>query len=98
MIVDKLIKKVETEYEIFYMDMIKTSRENIFAKSSEIEKKKDIVRYLKKAIRVNKNLCFNMMLTANNLLDEFYRYVIDHDDKDQELVLNEYMKNYQELS
>lgn len=36
----RLEEKIKHEYRRFYLDMVKTSRENIFAHSNEIETKK----------------------------------------------------------
>lgn len=96
MTTERLIKKINLEYEFFYMDMIKTSRENLFAKSEEIYRKKAIISYLKKVAGSHKNLNLTRLCTADNLLDEFYRYVIDHEEKEMAVALNEYMKNYLE--
>lgn len=37
-----LNEKVHYEYERFYLDMMRTSKENIFAHSDEIEAKKNV--------------------------------------------------------
>ena len=34
------------------------------------------------------------MTTANNLIDEFYRYVIDHEDISKDDAMNKYLDNY----
>jgi len=34
------------------------------------------------------------MTTTNNLIDEFYRYVTDHEDIDREEAMNKYLMNY----
>ena len=34
------------------------------------------------------------MTTSNGLIDEFYRYVIDHEDIGREEAMNRYMENY----
>ena len=34
------------------------------------------------------------MTTADNLIDEFYRYVIDHEDLRREEAMNKYLDNY----
>lgn len=37
---EKVLEKIDTEYEFFFLDMVKTTKENLFAKSGEIESKK----------------------------------------------------------
>ena len=48
---EKILEKLDMEYEIFFLDMIKTTKENLFAKSGEIETKKSIVIFLNDEIR-----------------------------------------------
>lgn len=85
---EKLRNKIDTEYEFFVMDMLKSSRENLFAKSAEIELKKRITVELR-VIAVNeKELCREKMFTENNLIDSFYRYIYDHSKNE---------KNFEEL-
>ena len=76
------------------MDMMKSTKENIFAKSKEIELKKSIVLFLKKNVKDNKAIQLIRMTTANNLIDEFYRYVIDHEDISKDDAMNKYLDNY----
>ena len=40
-------KKIDWEYEMFYLDIMRTSKANIFAKSGEIEAKKKIIEALR---------------------------------------------------
>lgn len=42
-----VLNKIDMEYEFYFMDMMKSTKENIFAKSKEIELKKAIVLFLK---------------------------------------------------
>jgi len=70
-----LNEKVHYEYERFYLDMMRTSKENIFAHSDEIEAKK----MLKKAI-LNKIKNMNedeveSLLVEDNLLESAYRFL-----------------------
>lgn len=70
-----LNEKVHYEYERFYLDMMRTSKENIFAHSDEIEAKK----MLKKAI-LNKIKNMNedeveSILVEDNLLESAYHFL-----------------------
>lgn len=89
-----VIEKVDREYELFYLDMIKNSRENIFAKSGEIERKKYIASFLKNNLRSNRVFMYAELMTANNLIDAFYRYATDHEDVGFEVALGEYLDGY----
>ena len=91
---DLVIDKIDFEYEYYFMDMMKCTKENIFAKSREIELKKSIVIYLKNIVHNNRNINLMKMATSNGLIDEFYRYVIDHEDIGREEAMNRYMENY----
>lgn len=93
---EKILEKLDMEYEIFFLDMIKTTKENLFAKSGEIETKKSIVIFLNDEIRNNKNIQAEKMLTSNGIIDEFYRYVTDHKEISFDEAMKIYMKNYTE--
>jgi len=89
-----VLNKIDMEYEFYFMDMMKSTKENIFAKSKEIELKKAIVLFLKRNVHSNKEIKLIRMTTTNNLIDEFYRYVTDHEDIDREEAMNKYLMNY----
>ena len=89
-----VLNKIDMEYEFYFMDMMKSTKENIFAKSKEIELKKAIVLFLKRNVHSYKEIKLIRMTTTNNLIDEFYRYVIDHEDIDREEAMNKYLMNY----
>lgn len=91
---DLVLNKIDMEYELYFMDMMKSTKENIFAKSKEIELKKSIVLFLKKNVKDNTAIQLIRMTTANNLIDEFYRYVIDHEDISKDDAMNKYLDNY----
>jgi hypothetical protein len=91
---DLVLEKIDFEYELFFMDMMKSTKENIFAKSREIELKKAIVIFIKDNVYNNHNIKLIKMTTADNLIDEFYRYVIDHEDLRREEAMNKYLDNY----
>ena len=93
---EKILEKLDMEYEIFFLEMIKTTKENLFAKSGEIETKKSIVIFLNDEIRNNKNIQGEKMLTSNGIIDEFYRYVTDHKEISFDEARKIYMKNYTE--
>ena len=90
---DLVLEKIDFEYELFFMDMMKSTKENIFAKSREIELKKAIVIFIKDNVYNNHNIKLIKMTTADNLIDEFYRYVIDHEDLRREEAMNK-LKRY----
>ena len=73
-------KKIEWEYETFYMDIMRTSKANIFAKSGEIEAKKKIIEALRKIFRERKKhepQLFEKLSGFDSVLDEVYRYILD---------------------
>lgn len=94
---EKLRDKIDTEYEFFVMDMLKSSRENLFAKSAEIELKKKITAQLRTTAESEKEMCRQKMYTENNLLDSFYRYIIDHskNEKNFEELFKSYLLKFQ---
>ena len=66
---EKILEKLDMEYEIFFLDMIKTTKENLFAKSGEIETKKSIVIFLNDEIRNNKNIQAEKMESLMSFTD-----------------------------
>lgn len=90
-----VIGKVDKEYELFYLDTIKNSRENIFAKSGEIERKKYVASFIKSSLRTQRVFRYVELMTANNLIDEFYRYATDHEDVGFEVALGAYMDGFE---
>lgn len=90
----QVLRKLDDEYEMFFMDMMKSTKENLFAKSGEIETKKSIVVFLKDRVKRNKKIHPERMLTSNNILDEFYRYITDHNDISFDAAARTYLKNY----
>ena len=91
---DLVLNKIDMEYELYFMDMMKSTKENIFAKSKEIELKKSIVLFLKNNVHNNREIQLVRMTTSNNLIDEFYRYVIDHEDISKDEAMSNYLDNY----
>ena len=72
-------KKIDWEYEMFYLDIMRTSKANIFAKSGEIEAKK-IIEALRKIFRERKKnepQLFEKLSGFDSVLDEVYRYILD---------------------
>ncbi len=68
-------EKIDWEYEMFYLDMMRTSRENIFTKSKEIQKKKEIhqqVTTLCKSLNPKEQM---ILLCKENIIDMVYRNV-----------------------
>ena len=93
---DKILAKINTEYELFFMQMMSCTKELLYSRSKEIEMKKTITSYLRDEVKNNKNIKLVRMSTSNNLLDEFYRYAKDHEDISLREALKNYMKNYTE--
>lgn len=93
---EELKQKLRMEYEIFCMDMTRTSRANIFANSYEIEIKKKICMYLKK--RNNTEEQARILLAFDNTMEAAYRYVLDNGSgKNEEVVLEEWIVTLEEL-
>ena len=73
-------KKIEWEYDTFYLEIMRTSKANIFAKSGEIEMKKKIMEALRKIFRERKKnepQLFEKLSGFDSVLDEVYRHIID---------------------
>lgn len=93
---EKILNKINTEYEIFFMQCMNCTKELLFSRSKEIEFKKEITSHLRNEVKNNENIKLVRMSTSYNLLDEFYRYAVDHEDISLEDAMKTYMKNYTE--
>lgn len=93
---DKILDKINVEYELLFMQCMSCTKELLYSRSKEIEMKKTITSYLRDEVKNNKNIKLVRMSTSNNLLDEFYRYAKDHEDISLREALKNYMKNYTE--
>ena len=84
---DKILAKINTEYELFFMQMMSCTKELLYSRSREIEMKKTITSFLRNEVKNNKDIKLIRMSTSINLLDEFYRYATDHEDISLDLSL-----------
>ena len=91
---DKILAKINTEYELFFMQMMSCTKELLYSRSREIEMKKTITSFLRNEVKNNKDIKLIRMSTSINLLDEFYRFAMDHEDVSLEEAMKIYMKNY----
>lgn len=91
---DKILAKINTEYELFFMQMMSCTKELLYSRSREIEMKKTITSFLRDEVKNNKDIKLIRMSTSINLLDEFYRFAMDHEDVSLEEAMKIYMKNY----
>lgn len=84
----KILQKLDAEYEFFFLESMRNSKANLFAKSSEIETKKRVQEFLRKFVESNEALedesIARRIYLADNLMDECYRFVIDHPGQDLE--------------
>ena len=74
-------EKIAYEYELFHLNMMCTSKENIFTKSAEIEKKKRIADILKVQLQKEEfKTKIKAILLCENALDMCYGYLVEHED------------------
>lgn len=67
-----LSEKINYEFQRFFLDQMRTSRENIFAHSREIEMKKKLMEAFADIVEnVDKDV-ENILLSQNNLLESAY--------------------------
>lgn len=91
---DKILAKINTEYELFFMQMMSCTKELLYSRSREIEMKKTITSFLRNEVKNNKDIKLIRMSTSINLLDEFYRYATDHEGISLDEAMKIYIKNY----
>ena len=69
--------KIEYEFRCFYLDQMRTSRENIFAHSAEIELKKQLAEALKVFVSAVDGKQKQQLFLQGNLLESAYGYIRD---------------------
>lgn len=70
-------EKIEHEYRCFFLDMMSTSKENIFAHSGEIELKKLAKKKLLVLTSHVKEADESALFLQTNLLESVYRFLTD---------------------
>ncbi|MBD8914709.1 MAG: hypothetical protein EGR77_01685 [Pseudobutyrivibrio sp.] len=79
---ERIVEKLDAEYECFFQDMMRTSKENLFANSAEIESKKAIQNILRNEVKTNPKFddlaLVKKMLYTDNLMESSFRYASDH--------------------
>lgn len=69
---ERIVEKLDAEYECFFQDMMRTSKENLFANSAEIESKKAIQNILRNEVKTNPKFddlaLVKKMLYTDNLI------------------------------
>ena len=88
---DLLKDKLRFEYEKFYLFMTGTSKANLFASSAEIELKKKIAAYLLDTADHWPEAVRKRMQGCENVLEEAYRYVVDHPEEGWEWSLHHFL-------
>lgn len=78
---DLVKEKLSYEQEIFFRDCMRQSKSGVYAKSEEIYLKKKIMKQLKKYLEDKQELAGKFLL-IDNILEEVYRYVKDHQEDD----------------
>ena len=70
-----LTEKIEHEFRCFFLDMMRTSKENIFAHSEEIEAKKKLAVRLQKLSEELDAESRECLLLQENLLESSYQFL-----------------------
>lgn len=73
----ELAEKINYEFQCFYLDQMRTSKENIFAHSREIETKKKIRDELYIMARNVDEQTERFLLVQNNLLESLYCFLVE---------------------
>lgn len=72
-----LLDKINYEFKCFFLDTMRTSKENIFAHSAEIETKKKLLLHLQSMVENMDEDAERVLLLQNNLLESAYCYIKD---------------------
>lgn len=73
----ELAEKINYEFQCFYLDQMRTSKENIFAHSREIETKKKLRDELYIMARNVDEPTERLLLVQNNLLESLYCFLVE---------------------
>lgn len=73
----KLEEKIDYEFQCFFLDQMRTSKENIFARSSEIQVKKELAGELKALIKNLDEPTEELLMLQSNLLESAYCFCKD---------------------
>lgn len=88
-----LKEKISYEFQCFYLDMMRTSKENIFAHSAEIESKKQLVDELYLLSQNVDESKESVLVLQDNLLESVYCFFQDVRQKKDESI-REVVKNW----
>lgn len=89
---EELIQQLDFEWDRFFLDLMRTSKPNIFAKSKEIEQKKYIVVFMKKQIDELPKQVIRGLHAHDNILEAIYCYILDHqDEKTMDVKIKEFI-------
>lgn len=88
-----LKEKISYEFQCFYLDMMRTSKENIFAHSAEIETKKQLMEELELLSQDIGGQRKNILELQDNLLESAYCFLLNVRGKKEESV-REAMQNW----
>lgn len=81
-----LKEKISYEFQCFYLDMMRTSKENIFAHSAEIESKKQLVDELYLLSQNVDEAKESVLVLQDNLLESVYCFFLDVRQKKDESI------------
>ena len=71
-----LTDKIQYEYHCFFLDMMRTSKENIFEHSGEIETKKGLSVKLLLLLKDVDEMTTECLLLQENLLESAYHFIM----------------------
>ena len=76
-----LAEKIDSEFNMFFLDKMRTSKENIFACSEEIELKKIIRQKLVCKVYSLSEAEKEVMVLKDSLLESAYRFIRDRSNR-----------------
>lgn len=90
----ELTEKIKYEFQCFYLDQMRTSKENIFAHSGEIETKKKIRDELYTMARNVDEPTERLLLVQNNLLESLYCFWVEIEKREEIKNMTEVMNSW----
>ena len=92
----QVLDKISWEYEKFFLETRRLSREEIFGMSKIIELRKLLKKRLFESVEKDSNIDLKLIFVTTNVTAEFVRYISDHDENSIEENYEIYLRNFYE--
>lgn len=89
-----LEEKISNEFQRYFLSMMATSKDNIFAHSNEIETKKQIKKELYTFVETLDSEQKELLYVQNNLIESVYRFETDLTKRAEPVLYQDILKDW----